>query len=114
MIPRTTREVEVPAVETPVDKVMGRVTLIVHPPHDLNDILQLQNWMQDSAHSDLVGISAWGTALKVELDIKQPIPLFSMLKDLPFISELTREPFAAGRPAAGASQRFGLTLQPTP
>lgn len=109
VVPKTERPVEARASETPVDKVMGRAIIIVGPPYDMKDILKLQTWMQSSAEADLVGISAWGSDLMVDLDIKKAIPLFSMLEDLPLTSGVTREPPSPDEPAA---KRFRLTLQP--
>jgi len=68
--------------------------LVISPPLEPRIVLKLQQWLKDTAEADIDRIFAsLGDDTVLNVSFRQPIQLLEMLKEIPYVAEVSEEPY---------------------
>ena len=68
--------------------------LVISPPLEPRIVLMLQQWLKDTAKADIDRIFAsLGDDTVLNVTFRQPLRLLGMLKEIPFVAEVSEEPY---------------------
>ena len=94
------------------DAIIGDVVLVISPPLEPTLLIRLHSWLKKVVMADVdQTVGSWGEDTQLRSSLRMPMPLLRMLTELPYIAEVTEEPYRGGEwDVSDAVQRLGGTL----
>ena len=99
---------------TPVpDLKVWAAELVISPPLEPRVVLILHHWLTETANAQMEAvIPTLSGDTVLTMTFEEPVPLLAMLVELPFVDEVTAEPYAETEGTLPKGRRSKKTAQP--
>ena len=99
---------------TPVpDPKVWAAELVISPPLEPRVVLILYQWLTETANAEMEAvIPTLSGDTVLTMTFEEPVPLLAMLAELPFVDEVTAEPYAQTEGTLPKGRRSKKTAQP--